>query len=89
MKKNYNYGECDICGAQMQERLISQDFWIKDELVVIRNVPAGVCPQCGSKVVNAETGRWLSALLRNPERLAHAPRLAVPMLQYSEDELAV
>ena len=52
MKKKtqkYNYGECE-------------DFWIRGKLVVIDNVPAGVCPQCGSKVVNSETGKRLAAL---------------------------
>ncbi|HHT9145572.1 MAG TPA: YgiT-type zinc finger protein [Candidatus Wunengus sp. YC61] len=33
-------------------------FWIRGELIVVEDVPAGVCPQCGEKVVNANVGRW-------------------------------
>lgn len=33
-------------------------FWIRGELFVVENVPAGVCPQCGEEVVKANVGRW-------------------------------
>jgi YgiT-type zinc finger domain-containing protein len=65
MKKKtqkYNYGECENCDSKIVEKRIKQDFWIRGKLVVIDNVPAGVCPQCGSKVVNSETGKRLAAL---------------------------
>jgi len=47
----YNYGECEICDAKLVEKRIKQDFWIGGKLIVIDNVPAGVCPRCGAKVV--------------------------------------
>ena len=40
----YNYGECEICNTPIEEKSIHQDFRIKDKLVVIENVPTGVCP---------------------------------------------
>ena len=46
----YDYGACDVCGSTMHEQTIKQDFWVRGELVVIDNVLAGVCPQCGAKV---------------------------------------
>ena len=52
----YDYGKCEICDTPLEEKNIQQDFWIKEKLVVIERVPAGVCPQCGEKVVNAEVG---------------------------------
>ena len=45
----YNYGECEICNAKLVRKRIKQDFWIRGKLVVIDNVPAGVCPRCGPK----------------------------------------
>ena len=62
-EKPYDYGECHVCGEQMQEQHIKQDFWIKGNLIVIEDVPAGVCPQCGEKVVNAATGQQIASLL--------------------------
>src|SRR5437879_13322196 len=64
-KKNYDYGNCHVCGEQMQEKRINQDFWLKGKLVVIESVPAGVCPQCGEKIVKADVGRQLGILRKS------------------------
>ena len=78
----YDYGECELCNTPMQEQYIKQDFWVRGELlVVIDNVLTGVCPQCGAKVVKAEVGRHIAAVLENAERIATAPRMAVPVIR--------
>ena len=83
-QSTYNYGECEICDTPLQEQCIKQDFWIKGELVVVDNIVAGVCPQCGAKVVRADVGRQLAALLGNTERIAKAPRMSVPVVTFDE-----
>ncbi len=85
----YNYGECEICGTQMKEKLIKQDFWIRGELIVVENVPAGVCPRCGEKVVKVDVGRWIAKLIEDPERIANAPRISVPEIKFNEEEVPV
>lgn len=85
----YDYGECDVCGTPMQARHIKQDFWVRGELIVLDNVPAGVCPQCGSKIVNAEVGRHIAEVLGNTERIATAPRIAVPVIRLDTEPQAV
>ena len=52
----YDYGESEICNTHMQEKHIKQDFWIRGELIIVEDIPAGVCPQCGEKVVKADAG---------------------------------
>ena len=84
-----NYGECEICNTQMQEKLIKQDFWIQGKLIVIEDVPAGVCPKCGEKVVKADVGRWILRLIENSERIAKAPRISVPKIKFDMEEAAV
>ena len=84
----YNYGECEICDALLEERYIKQDFWIRGELIVIDHVRAGVCPRCGEKVVNAEVGQHIVKLLENVERIATAPRISVPVVTYDDYEEA-
>jgi YgiT-type zinc finger domain-containing protein len=79
---DYDYGECEICNTPMQEKRIKQDFWIRGELIVVENVPAGVCPQCGEKIVKADVGRWLMELIEDSERIAKAPRISVPAIQW-------
>ncbi len=78
----YNYGECEICNKPLQEKNLQRDFWIKDKLVVIENVPAGVCPQCGEKVVNAEAGEHIAELLKDSKRIDKAPTISVPLINY-------
>lgn len=83
-KKNYDYGKCHVCGERMQEKLISQDFWLKGKLVVIESVPAGVCPQCGEKVVKADVGREVASLIQNHKRQPKRRTLTVPVLRYAK-----
>ena len=81
-KTSYNYGECHVCGERMEERYIKQDFWVKEKLVVVEGVPAGVCPRCAEKVVRAEVGRQLAALLGNPDRLRRTQTMSVPVIRF-------
>ena len=83
----YDYGECEICNTPLEEKRIKQDFWIKGELVVVENVPAGVCPQCGEKVIKADVGRWMGTLIENPELIAQARRISVPTVRFDEQEV--
>ena len=84
-KTKYDYGKCHVCGEQMEERRIKQDFWLKGSLIVIEGVPAGVCPQCGEKVIRAEVGRQLAALIGNLKRARKAKTLSVPVLRYAKE----
>jgi YgiT-type zinc finger domain-containing protein len=84
--QDYDYGECEICDTPMQEKRIIQDFWIRGELIVVENIPAGVCPQCGEKIVRADVGRRIANLIDNAERIAKAPRISVPAITFDAEE---
>lgn len=84
-KPIYDYGKCHVCGEQMQEKRINQDFWLKGKLIVIESVPAGVCPQCGEKIVKAEVGRQLATLIANLRRLPKKRTISVPVLKYAKE----
>lgn len=88
-KKEYDYGKCEICNTSMEEKYIKQDFWIRGELIVVEDVPAGVCPQCGEKVVKADVGRWITRLLENTERIAKAPKISVPTIKFDKEKTEV
>ncbi len=81
----YDYGECHICGAGMEEKTIKQGLWIKGKLIVIEGVPAGVCPQCGEKVVQAGVGRRISALVENSEKQRKARTIRVPVMRLARE----
>ncbi|MBS1788538.1 MAG: YgiT-type zinc finger protein [Acidobacteria bacterium] len=81
-EQKYDYGRCHVCGEQMTEKLIKQEFWIKGNLVVIENVPAGVCPQCGEKVVKADIGQQISTLLAGANQLQPVRSINVPVFEF-------
>ena len=79
--RQYNYGECEICDANMVEERIKSDFWIGGKLVVINNVPAGVCSRCGAKVVWSKTSSRLAAILQSPKKWLKASVMSVPVVE--------
>lgn len=81
----YDYGECHICGERMEEKHVKQDFWIKGKLIVIEGVPTGVCPQCGEKVVKADVGQSIAAVLGNMKRLRRAHTITVPVIRFARE----
>jgi len=79
----YDYGECHICGGRIAEKRVNQELWIKGKLIVIEGVPAGVCQQCGEKVVGAEVGKTIAALAADSKRLQKARRMTVPVIRFA------
>jgi len=79
--RKYHYGECEICDAKLVERRIKQDFWIRGKLVVIENVPAGVCPRCGAKVVQSQVGKRIAMILGSPGKWSKASVISVPVVE--------
>jgi YgiT-type zinc finger domain-containing protein len=79
---NYDYGKCQVCGEQMVERQIKQDFWVKGDLIVIEDVPAGVCPQCGEKVVRADVGQRIATIIAGAKHIQPLRSINVPVIQF-------
>lgn len=58
---------------------------IKGKLIVIEGVPAGVYSQCGEKVVQADVGRAIAALVEDSKRLRRARTISVPVIKFVEE----
>ena len=87
--RGYDYGKCASCGEELREKRTQQDFWVRGKLVVVRNVPVGVCPRCGEKIVRADVGRRLAEIMADRKQIAEAPRISVPAVEYSTGEAAL
>jgi YgiT-type zinc finger domain-containing protein len=83
-RRAYDYGSCHVCGSAMVEKEVAQDLWVRGKLVVIEDVPAGVCTQCGERVVKAEVGRGLAAIVDRSTRPRPARTLRVPVIKYGK-----
>jgi YgiT-type zinc finger domain-containing protein len=91
MKKRatgYDYRGCKICNTLIQEKLIKRDSWIRGKLIVVEDVPTGVCPKCGEKVVKVGVDRWSLRRIDNSEGSSKAPRISVlPWVTLSSNHL--
>ncbi len=43
------YADCTYCGGEVAEKKIEYDYRREKHLMVVNNVSAGVCRQCGEK----------------------------------------
>jgi len=82
--KGYDYGKCHVCGAAVKEERAKLDFWVRGKLIVIERVPAGVCSQCGERVVRADVGHSIARLLGDARHLPKARTLTVPVIRFAQ-----
>ncbi|MDP3940525.1 MAG: YgiT-type zinc finger protein [Deltaproteobacteria bacterium] len=78
----HDYGECHVCRGRVREKRVKQEFWVKGKLVVVKDVPAGVCVTCGEKVVRAPVGRRIAALLGDAKRRRGARTMTIPVIKF-------
>lgn len=77
------YHHCHFCGGEVVEQRVTMDYrWGQELLVVIRNVPAGVCQACGEQYLKAD-------VVKEMERLAHTQEEPEEVIQIPVRELKV
>jgi len=59
-----NAGKCFFCGGRVEKiHFGSFDYRLDGELYVIKNIPAGLCAQCGEKYISAESAKKINKLI--------------------------
>jgi YgiT-type zinc finger domain-containing protein len=63
------------------KKRVRVEKWVNEKLIVIENVPALVCEECGEKYYDAETALKLDEFLyeTKPDRI-----IQVPVFEYKE-----
>ena len=69
--------KCLVCYHDMVERKITLDLRIGEDLVVIEEVPATVCENCGERVFTPEVTRQVQAVAQ--ERHERTKTILVPV----------
>ncbi len=69
--------ECLVCHQLMVERNVTLDLRTGEELLVIEEVPATVCENCGEQVFTPEVTRQVQAIAK--ERKGAARTIVVPV----------
>lgn len=60
--------ECYFCKGKAQNQLVTVDYRWGDKLIVIKNVPAQVCSQCGERYFDAEVSRQMEHIVLKGEK---------------------
>jgi YgiT-type zinc finger domain-containing protein len=83
-KKMTTFGDCTYCDGKVEEEKIEYDYRRRGKLLVIDNVPAGVCRQCGETyfkpdVLKRMDDAYHDIFDRNmePERILRVPAVTL------------
>ena len=58
----HKYANCSFCGGEVDERIVSVDYRTNARLIVIENVPAGVCKQCNEQYYTAKVAKAMEKI---------------------------
>lgn len=72
---------CDLCGGVLKSDSTTLEIWRGEELVVIKDVPADVCQNCGEAYLAAQVSARLDDFLDEYRR--HRPERYMAVPQYS------
>ncbi len=78
--------KCYFCKAKVVHQQVTIDYRWGDTLVVIKDVPAGVCRQCGEKYLSSDVYKELERLAKSKSHIVD--KMTVEILAF-EESLAV
>ena len=70
------WGKCPLCGGGLEEKKITHAQQYKERIVILENVPAEVCHQCGEVLLRPGVLERLQDLVwseRAPDRTTQVP----------------
>jgi len=78
--------KCFFCKGKLAQEKVNVDFrWGKD-LIIIEDVPARVCRQCGEKYFDAEVYKEMERLAKG--RIRPLKRLTIDVIKFDHPVLA-
>ncbi len=61
--------KCPLCGGGMDEGVTTMPFFIAEKVVVIKNVPAEICADCGEAYMQSRVVGDIESILDRLEEL--------------------
>lgn len=80
--KKHSFSDCSFCGGEVKERCDELDYRYKGKLYIFRDVPTGVCQQCGEKYLTAEIAREIENRIKSKSKWDKSVK--VPMEVFSK-----
>lgn len=77
---------CFFCKARVIQQQVTFDYRWGDSLVVVKDVPAGVCQQCGEKYLTSDVYKELEKLAKSKSHVMG--KVTVEILAFEESRAA-
>ena len=71
---------CYFCGGRLESKLATIPFVMNGSVVVVKQVPAQVCTQCGEAIMHSPIARNVDLLLKQ----AHQLKSEISVIAYTE-----
>ncbi len=78
--------KCYFCKAKVLQQLVTIDYRWGDDLFVIKDVPAGVCQQCGEKYLSSDVYKELERLAKSKSHIVD--KMTVDILAFEKSPAA-
>lgn len=72
--------KCAICGGNVEKKTTKLELWVDGKLLVIEDVPAKVCENCGENYFSAKVSKQIDKLLES--KLKALRKLEVPVFSF-------
>ncbi|MDM8522280.1 type II toxin-antitoxin system MqsA family antitoxin [Desulfococcaceae bacterium HSG8] len=80
MKKT-TYDRCDLCGGILSAGKTSLEIRRNGDIIILNDIPADLCEQCGESYISAEISEKLDHFLE--EYRQHRPDRYIPVPEFS------
>jgi YgiT-type zinc finger domain-containing protein len=78
----HQYANCSFCGGGVDEHVVNVDYRTNNKLIIIENVPAGVCKQCNEQYYTAKVAKAMEKIAVQSKRPLKI--LSVPVHRFNE-----
>ncbi len=83
-KQKREYADCYFCGGEVTEKNINVLRHWKGHLLLIENIPAGVCNQCGEQYFWSNVSEEMDRIMQSSEsELTIKREISVPVVEFT------
>lgn len=74
------YDNCEYCDGKVIEKRVKVNYWHRGKLMVIENVPTGVCINCGERYYDASIVKRMEKIAKERNRIIKT--ITTPVAEY-------
>ncbi len=78
MKEKKHPDLCDLCGGELSEGVTSLEIWREENLVVLKDIPADVCQQCGEAYLSSDASEKIDCFFEKYSQCQPRRYITVP-----------